>query len=249
VWNKRGQQIAPRVLLISNTADLVTRIGIALRREDFEVLVCHDTLEGMRTIYETYPSVVIMEDRLSATHLVDLCAHVRQISCVPIILLGQEDSGSAFVRGLERGADLYMGMPVSVPELVTRVKTLLRCWVGWPESVLKFLNPEEHSVLVDNRSIRLSPTEFRLLSYLVLHRGRVVPAEELLSHVWGQEVTSDTLRSHVFRLRLKLNHSAPHKIFTHHGVGYCLGAACEPGSETSTATENGYGLEWSQLND
>ena len=249
MWNKRGQQIATRVVLISNTADLVTRIGIALRHEGFHVLVCQDTLEGMKTVYETYPSVLIMEDRLSATHLVDLCAHVRQISCVPIILLGQEDTGSALVRGLERGADFYMGMPVSVPELVTRVKTLLRCWGGWPESVLQFLNPEEHSVLVGNRWVRLSPTEFRLLSYLALNRGRVVPAEELLCHVWGQQITSDTLRSHVFRLRLKLNHGAPHNIFTHHGVGYCLAAACEPGSETSTATANGYGLEWSQLND
>jgi DNA-binding response OmpR family regulator len=134
-----------------------------------------------------------MEDRLSATHLVDLCAHVRHISCVPIILLGQEDTGSALVRGLERGADFYMGMPVSMPELVTRVKTLLRRWVGWPESVLKLLNPEEHSVFVGNRSIRLSPTEFSLLSYLALNRGGVIPVEELLCHVWGQQVTSDTI--------------------------------------------------------
>jgi DNA-binding response OmpR family regulator len=227
----------------------VNGIGIALRREAFEVLVCQDTLEGMRTIYEAYPSVVIMEDRLSATHLVDLCAHVRKISCVPIILLGEEDTGPALVRGLDRGADFYMGTPVSVPELVTRVKTLLRCWVGWPGSVLQFLNPEEHSVLVGNRWIRLSPTEFRLLSYLALHRGWVIPAEELLSHVWGQEVTSDTLRSHVFRLRLKLNHSAPHNIFTHHGVGYRLGAACEAGTETNITRENRYRLEWDEFND
>jgi DNA-binding response OmpR family regulator len=227
----------------------VTGIGIALRREGFHVLVCRDALEGMKTIYETYPSVLIMEDRLSATHLVDLCAHVRQIFCVPVILLGEQDTDSALVRGLERGADFYMGMPVSMRELVARVKTLLRRWKGWPESVLQFLNPEEHSVLVGNSWIRLSPTEFRLLSYLALRRGRVIPVEELLSNVWGQEVTSDTLRSHVFRLRLKLNHSAPHNIFTHHGVGYCLGEACKADSESSTALEDVYKLDCREFND
>lgn len=217
-----------RVLVLSDKTDIIDFIDSALGNEGFAVLTLQDSIEGIKHVYDALPDVIILEDRLSATDSVDLCSQIRRLPHIPIIMLGDEEGDSSLIKGLQRGADFYMRRPISVPELVARVKALLRRRGEWLEAVHQFLNVEEVSIVVDNLSIKLTPTEFRLLSYLVLNRDRVIPVEELLAQVWiGQDVTGNILKFYVCRLRQKLNHSSPHNIFNHRGMGYRLAYAKE----------------------
>lgn len=216
--------MSDRALIISDTPDLTNRIRVALSNAGFDVIASEDSFEAVKMVYELLPDIVVMEDRLSATDLFDLCYHICSLSHIPVIMLGEEYGETALVAGLQRGADFYMRSPISTPELVARVRSLLRRGNGRLDGVRRFLNTEEHSALVANQWVRLSPTEFRLLAYMVLNRGRVIPTEEFMCQVWpGEHVTDGSLSFYVSRLRLKLDHSSPHNIFTHRGVGYRLG--------------------------
>jgi len=161
-----------------------------------------------------------MEDHLSLTGSIDLCKQICHISHTPLILIGEGDVSRA-IRGLERGADFYIKRPFSALETVARVKALLRRYNELQMSTYLLLDSKEQTAILADRTVKLTTTEFRLLSYLLLNRNRVIPKEELLASVWkGQEVTTDTVKFYVSRLRNKLNHSTPHNIFTHRGVGY-----------------------------
>ena len=212
-----------RALVVSDRADIIDFIHSALSIEGFVVETLQDCIEGMKKVYDILPDVIILEDRLSTTDSLDLCSQIRRLPYIPLILLGDEEDEFTLIKGLERGADFYMRRPVSVMELVARVKALLRRREEWLEVVRQFLNVEEVSIVVDNCSIKLTPTEFRLLAYLVLNRGRVIPVEEFLAQVWaGEEVTGNSVKFYIGRLRQKLNHSSPYNILNHRGTGYRL---------------------------
>jgi len=225
----RGAQMLYRAIVVSDRTDITYFIGSALGIEGFAVLTLQDSAKAIRKIYDTLPDIIILEDRLSATDSVDLCSQIhRLLPYIPLILLGDEEGGSSVIRGLQRGADFYMRRPISVLELVARVKALMRRRGEWLEGVHQFLNVEELTVVVDNVPRKLTPTEFRLLSYLVLNRGRVIPAEELLAQVWaGQKATRWSVKFYICQLRQRLNHSSPHNIFNHRGMGYRLAYAEE----------------------
>jgi DNA-binding response OmpR family regulator len=228
--------LLPRALVVSNAKELVTSIRLSLTEAGFDVVAARDAFEGIKRVYDRHPDIVIMEDGLSSIDSVDLCSHIYSLSCIPVILLGAEVAGDSLIHGLQRGADFYMRRPISIAELVARVKSLLRRNEGWPESVRRLLNVEERRALVADRWVSLTVTEFRLISYLMLNEGRVIPVEELLTQVWaGEEIGSSSLSHYIFRLRQKLNHSTPHNIYTHHGVGYRFGDANEDESDKNTA--------------
>lgn len=214
-----------RVLVVTDNDRLMFEIGEALTREGFKVFQAGDALEGMRRIYDTHPSVIIMEESLSVADTIDLCAHAAGLACIAVLILGQEGSSQRVVEGLNRGADFYMPRPISIPELAARAKALNRRCQGWPETMDRVLDVEHHCLRTEDRSISLTATEFRLLSYLMLNKGRVVPNGELLSRVWpGEGVTASSLSFYIYRLRQKLNAEVPHSILTHYGVGYRLGS-------------------------
>ncbi len=218
----------PTALIISDGVDVVGLIDTALENEGFAVMTYRDTAEGMRKVYEALPDVVVMEDRLSATESVDFCQRIRQLSCIPVILLGDEGEDLSLVNGFQRGADYYIRRPISVSEFVARVKSLLRRKHGYLDRVRRFLNVEEQSAVLERRSVRLTPTEFRLLAYLTLTRERVVPVRELLLQVWPeQQVTDDSLRFYVSRLRHKLDSGSRHFILNQRGAGYRLARKAE----------------------
>ena len=213
-----------RAIIISDMTDVMDSIYTALNNEGFEVLSFQDGIEGTKKVYETLPDVVIAEDRLSRTASVDLCCQVRDLPAIATILLGEEDVPSSdIVNGLERGADYYLKRPISIAELVARVKCLLRRRREAPQGLRHFLNVDEHSVMLDDRTVRLTPIEFRLLSYMALNRDRVIPVAELLLHIWaGEQVTEESLRFHISQLRQKLDHGSPNLISNQRGVGYRL---------------------------
>ena len=220
-----------RVLIVSDSTAWIRSLRMALEKEGFGVSTASDALDAMKRIYDVHPSVLIIEDRLSSAESLDICSHTGRLRCLATIVLGQEGAKAQLIDGLNRGADFYMARPVSTAELVARVRSLLRRRQGWPESVGRFLDVERQCALAGNRWVSLTATEFRLLSYLVLNRERVIPAEELLAQVWpGDEVKPSSLSFYIYKLRQKLDPGAPNAILTHYGVGYRVSLESESGN-------------------
>jgi two-component system phosphate regulon response regulator PhoB len=162
-----------------------------------------------------------------------LCRRLRarpQTQSLPIIMLTARGEESERVRGLATGADDYIVKPFSVPELLARVRALLRR--ASPERVALVLtigdlelDREKKRVSRANQPVDLGPTEFRLLEYLMERPGRVFSREQLLDGVWGSDVYIDerTVDVHVGRLRKALNRGhATDPIRTVRGAGYSL---------------------------
>jgi two-component system, OmpR family, phosphate regulon response regulator PhoB len=164
----------------------------------------------------------------------ELCRIFKQdpgMSHVPIIMLTARSEEMDKVTGLEAGADDYITKPFSVRELVARVKTVLRRADGAVagQKALRAggleVDVERHRVTAGNRPVDLSPTEFRLLQFLLERKGRVFSRDQILDAVWRGEafVESRTVDVHIRRLRAALEQAgAGHCIQTVRGVGYCF---------------------------
>ena len=164
---------------------------------------------------------------------IELCRRLRtrpQTQALPIIMLTARGEESERIRGLATGADDYIVKPFSVPELMARIRALLRR--ASPERVAMILSigdleldREKKRVSRSTRAVDLGPTEFRLLEFLMERPGRVFSREQLLDGVWGSDVYIDerTVDVHVGRLRKALNRGhAVDPIRTVRGAGYSL---------------------------
>lgn len=208
---------AALLVLISDERDIVGSLAPSLSREDFRVLRCRTLPEGMRRTYENLPDVVVMEDDLSRIDTVDFCYQLSRLSRVPVVLLGKE--GASPVLGFERGANCYLRRPIEPDELIARINSLLRRQDGFLLNLRRLMNADEKSIALNGGLVKLSKTEFRLLAYIMLGRGRYVTVKELLCHIWpGKKVSDDSVRFYISRLRQKLDHSI--SILNRRGVGY-----------------------------
>jgi two-component system OmpR family response regulator len=212
------------VIMITNARDTANLLQTALSREGFEVLAFKDSDVGMKNVYAVLPDVVIMEDRMSISGSIDFCHQIRQLPPIAIILLGDEEAGAArVVNGLERGADFYMRRPISCAELTARVKSVLRRRPSSLAEARHVLDTSGSGAADRNGRSNLTPTEFRLLAYMAVHKDRVIPTEELLGSVWaGEKVRAESVKFHISQLRHKLNHASPQSILNHWGMGYRL---------------------------
>jgi len=163
-----------------------------------------------------------------------VCRRIRDFSAVPIVMLTARSAQVDLVHGFEVGADDYLTKPFAVQELLMRIRAVLRR-SKWPSEVVsrkRFragpieIDFARHQVSVEGQPVKLTPTEYRLLSYMALNANRVLMHRELLRAVWGPEYGDETeyLRVYVRYLRQKLEPepSRPRYILTQPGAGYML---------------------------
>lgn len=147
---------------------------------------------------------------------------------MPVIVLTARESWTERVEGINSGADDYLVKPFAIDELVARVRAVLRRTHGHSSSTIKSgslqLDINQMRVAVDGRHVPLTPLEFRMVSYLVHHQGRIVPGHELREHIYGDDDSRDAnaVEALVSRLRRKLG---PGIIGTRRGHGYHIGDA------------------------
>jgi two-component system phosphate regulon response regulator PhoB len=176
---------------------------------------------------------VVLDWMLPGLSGIELCRRLRgrpETKQLPIIMLTARGEESERIRGLATGADDYVVKPFSVPELLARVKSLLRrASPGRLATVLSFgdieLDRDKHRVWRAGRPVDLGPTEYRLLEFFLEHPGRVFSREQLLDSVWGRDIYIDerTVDVHIGRLRKLLNPDGePDPIRTVRGAGYAL---------------------------
>jgi two-component system phosphate regulon response regulator PhoB len=223
--------MAKRILVVDDEPDVTELVSYKLRREGYEVEVINNPLEIMGKAREFSPHLFILDIMMPDLDGIKICRMIRadtRLSNVPIIFLTAKGEIEDRIKGLESGADDYIAKPFDAKELVLRVGLLFkRSQVdpAAPGENLRVgdivLNEELHTVLVSDKAIDLTATEFKLLKLLMERKGRVQSRDNLLVNVWNYDTETETrtIDTHVRRLREKLG-SQSHLIETVRGVGY-----------------------------
>ena len=225
--------MTPRVMIVEDEEPLTALLRYNLEAEGYAVDASARGDEAEIKIRESTPDLLLLDWMLPGVSGIELCRRLRlrdETRELPIIMLTARGEESERVRGLATGADDYIVKPFSVPELLARVKALLRR--ARPErlaNVLSYgdieLDREKRRVARSGRPIDLGPTEYRLLEFFLEHPGRVFSREQLLDGVWGRDIYIDerTVDVHIGRLRKQLNPGqAEDPIRTVRGAGYAL---------------------------
>ena len=222
---------APHILVVEDEQALGTLLAYNLEAEGFTVERVERGDEAELRLNEGAPDLVILDWMLPGVSGLEICRRLRareSTRTLPVIMLTARGEEGERVRGLSVGADDYVVKPFSVPELMARVRSLLRR--ARPERVANRLSAGDLDLDRDTRRVRrgvrdihLGPTEFRLLDYLMERPGRVFSRSQLLDGVWGQAVEIDerTVDVHVGRLRKSLSRGRERDpIRTVRGAGY-----------------------------
>ena len=203
--------MSARVLIVEDEEPLTLLLRYNLEAEGYEVDIAARGDEAEVHLKESPPDLVVLDWMLPGISGIELCRRLRarpETERLPIIMLTARGEESERIRGLATGADDYIVKPFSVPELVARIRALLRR--ARPERVASKLvagdlelDRETRRVARATREVHLGPTEFRLLEFLMQSPGRVFSREQLLDGVWGRDVYIDerTVDVHVGRLR------------------------------------------------
>ena len=221
-----------RILVVDDEPRMIRFIRMNLDLEGFSVYEAYDGKDALRKLREVMPSLVILDVMMPKMDGFDTLEMMRELSSVPVIMLTARSDEDDLVRGLELGADDYVTKPFSPRELVSRVRAVLRRTQP-PASRGKGpiliddrlrIDFDRHEVFVDDKLVKLRPTEYRLLFHLVSNAGWVVEHEQLLGKVWGYEYQGEThyVRLYVNYLRGKLEEDPrnPKYILTERGIGY-----------------------------
>ncbi len=220
-----------KILIVEDDPHIAALINRALQESGYETFVAFDGKMGMELFLNLQPQLVITD--LVMPHLGghELCQQIRkENNYVPIIMLTALSSTEDVVLGLDSGADDYMSKPFRIPELLARVRALLRRVEEAPPLQVSTLADlvidfDTKTVCRNKQTINLTPTEFRLLEYLMLHKGRVKTRMDILEEVWGVgfDPGTNVVDVYINYLRNKIDKPFEQKLLhTQFGQGFIL---------------------------
>jgi two-component system OmpR family response regulator len=218
------------LLVVDDEPFLRDAVAASLRFLGFEVTTAQTGADALRLARDHLFDLVVLDVMLPDTDGFDVIARLRRDGCqVPVIFLTARDTQADKVTGLTLGGDDYLTKPFGLEELAARIRTVLRrTRPAAAGPVLAFadieLDQDSYEVRRRGHLIDLSPTEFRLLRYLMLNPGRVLTRAQLLAHVWDYDFggSSTVVSTYVAYLRRKLAQYGSDVIQTQRGVGYSL---------------------------
>lgn len=223
----------PKILLVDDEPSVRLVINRFLTASGFKVLECEDGADAVAVALREKPALILMDIEMPRQDGLRTLAELRRVRCqAPVILLTNVNYVAARVRGLETGADDYIGKPCDLNELLARVKALLRRASPPAPSVqrLRFgpltVDLSRREATRGTEPVKLTRTEYALIEFLLQHRGQPVGREEIINRVWGgtDASNSHTFDTHIWRLRKKLGDTgdAPRWLRNLSGIGYVL---------------------------
>jgi DNA-binding response OmpR family regulator len=215
------------ILVIEDDPDIRGLVVALVERAGMRAREAADGRSGVRAFFEQRPDLVVLDVGLPELDGWEVLERIRDLSDVPVLMLTAEGEQVQKVRGLEGGADDYVTKPFGREEVVARINALLRRRTRGEEGEEALgdgtvtLDAAGHRVEVDGRELALTPTEFRLLAFLMRNRNQVVTQLQLLEEVWGNaDADPHQVRLYVSYLRRKLNEAGVDPIETVRGFGY-----------------------------
>jgi two-component system OmpR family response regulator len=223
---------APKVLVVDDEENIRFLVESALQLAGMETAGAEDGRAGLKLVSDFRPDLIVLDVMMPELDGFDVLQRLRDGgSRTPVIFLTARDSTDDRVRGLTVGGDDYMVKPFAVAELVARVQLRLQqAGRATNQTVLRCADLEldihAHRVSRAGTVVELSPTEYKLLRYLLANSGRVLTRAQLLDHVWEYDFGGDSsvVDTYISYLRRKLDHVEPKLIHTIRGVGFCLRA-------------------------
>jgi two-component system OmpR family response regulator len=219
------------VLVVDDEEYIRDLVSSAMRIAGFDVRNAGDGQAALSAVNEHRPDLVILDVGLPGLDGFEVCRRLRDDGDgTPVIFLTARDAPEDKVSGFTKGGDDYVTKPFSLEELVARVRAVLRraAAVEPATNRLRYddleLDEDTMRVTRGERNIRLSPTEFKLLRYLLLNRERVVSKSQILDHVWQYDFdgNASVVENYVSYLRKKVDEGSPALLHTVRGFGYVL---------------------------
>jgi two-component system, OmpR family, KDP operon response regulator KdpE len=224
--------IKEKILVIDDDAVFLNQAHEWLQNAGYEVIVAENGTAGLRRLFTSRPDLVLLDISLPEMDGWEVCRRIRDMSDVPVIMLTMNGQKSEVLKGFSLGADDFVSKPPDFPELIARMGAVLRrsTSIKRDEKPSTFHHPEmeidwrSHQVYIRGQLVKLSPTEFKLLTCLIENRGWLVTHEELLRKVWGPDYISDKsfvkLYIRYLRQKIEKDPSRPQLILTERGIGY-----------------------------
>ena len=223
-----------RILVVEDEASIADALTYALRAEGFDVDAVSNGEHALEAARADGYDLMLLDVMLPGLSGIEVCRQVRAASALPILMLTAKTAELDRVLGLEAGADGYISKPFSMPELISRVRSVLRrreldrgemprMAAGGLE-----LDLRRHAAEVDGRQVELTPSEFRLLAVFMRDPERVFSRRELMQLLWESTYVGDqrACDAHIANLRRKIERvpEEPTRLVTVRGVGYKLAA-------------------------
>ena len=219
------------VLIIEDDVSILRGLKDNLKFEGYQVYASTDGKEGLQLALEKQIDLLLLDIMLPGLNGYEICRRLKKEKPqLPIIMITARDSEMDTVAGLDIGADDYISKPFGIPELLARVRAVLRRTSNCEREIVNYkfanvsLDFKRFQALVNNKPVDLSSKEFAIMKYLIQHEQEVVHRNDLLEKVWGFEVTptTRTVDNYILDLRKKLetDPSHPEHIITIRGAGY-----------------------------
>jgi two-component system OmpR family response regulator len=221
-----------RLLVVEDEPDILELLSASLRFAGFEVTGATGGFQALRAAERQRPDLVVLDVMLPDLDGFEVARRLRSAGTrTPVLFLTARDATEDKVAGLTLGGDDYVTKPFSLEEVIARIRAVLRRTrdgATVPAARLRVadleLDEESHEVFRGGRRVPLSPTEFKLLRYLMHNAGRVLSKAQILDHVWNYDFRGDSgiVESYVSYLRRKVDTAEPRLLHTIRSVGYVL---------------------------
>ena len=218
-----------KILLADDDPQILRALRITLSARGYDVVTAGDGKEALNSIIAVHPDLAILDLGMPGLTGIEVIEGVRGWSAMPILVVSGRSDAADKVDALDAGADDYVTKPFVIDELLARIRALTRRTpAATDEPSVTFgdvvVNLADRLVTKGDQTVRLTPTEWRILDVLLRNPGRLVTREKLLTDAWGPQYTSDSgyLRLYLSQLRKKLEPqpSKPRYLLTEVGMGY-----------------------------
>ena len=223
--------IKRRILVVDDEDNLRTMLVAALKFEGYDVAAAPNGRDGLRSVRESKPDLIVLDVMMPELDGFGMLKRLRETGDrTPVVFLTAKDTSADAVEGLGLGADDYLSKPFSLEELVARVEAVMRRVDSSPTAsavmTLADLTIDDvaHRVTRGSEEIHLSPTEYKLVAFLLSNKGRVMSRGQLLTNVWGYSPDDDpsVVETYIGYVRKKVDFIEPKLIQTVRGVGYTM---------------------------
>jgi len=218
-----------RVLVIDDDAQIRRLLNLSLGKKDYEVFEAATGFEGLQQVQACRPDIILLDLNLPDRDGTTVLTELRGWSGIPVIILSVRQGEAGIVALLNAGADDYLVKPFSTEELLARMNVALRRSRPQLETpVFEYgtlrIDWDQRLVQVSGVSVKLTPTEYSILSLLARQAGRIVTYDHLLKELWGSisAMEGGSLRVHVGSIRKKIGPDGPRILVTEPGIGFRL---------------------------
>ena len=221
------------ILVVDDDKEIVKAIEIYLGRENYKIFKAHNGIEAISIIKQEEIHLIILDIMMPQKNGMEVLEEIRKDKKVPVIMLSAKSEDIDKIDGLNKGADDYVTKPFNPIELIARVNALIRRYtkLGAIEENAKIIksgelliNDELKKVLVDGKEVKLTPTEYNILKFLLHNKGKVYSIEEIYQNVWSEEsyAAENIIAVHIRHIRekIEINPKEPRYLKVIWGVGY-----------------------------